>query len=296
MKVFYMIQTEWENDYIKYDIFGNINNIEFIDYTASDASHFEYIKNYPNVENNCMIVVNSNNYGKDVFSLVEDMIKTIKPLVIVWCSDQIGDREDFLTLSQYTKLMLRQHIYKKYLFTNTPNLYQIPLGYMKNMLQQRSSLDITVKPINERKYTWASIIQFKFDRQEMLNKFQNAFSNHYCNTSGRISANIMGQIYNDAIFVPNGRGDFRLDCFRLYEACLLGAIPVIAGDQDEINETFFYNNNKPPFLYCNDWDDAIVKCSELLTQPEKLVNMQKSLLEWWKNEIITIQKKIAHCI
>ena len=296
IKVFYMIEASYENDYVKYDLFHGIDNIEFIDYTAKDPSHFQNIMNHENINNNSMIVMNTDYYTKELFTKVENMISNMKPLVIIWCSDQYGDREDILSLSQYTKVMFRQYIYKNYINKNIPNLIQIPLGYMSNMLNQKNSLSLTIKPINERKYIWSSIIKLKNDRLEMLNKFINAFDNNYYNTSGNVPLDVMVQIYSDSIFVPNGKGDWRLDCFRLYETSLLGSIPVVVGNYDLIEETFYYNNNKPPFVYADTWDNAIIKCRNLLENKSELDNIQKNILEWWKFNILNIRTIIQNTI
>ncbi len=58
----------------------------------------------------------------------------------------------------------------------------------------------------------------------------------------------MFDVYNDSIFIPNGRGNFTLDCFRIYEAILSGCIPVIVGKNEELDTIFYYNNDKPPFI------------------------------------------------
>ena len=43
---------------------------------------------------------------------------------------------------------------------------------------------------------------------------------------------IGNNIYSQSIFVFNGRGNVFLDCFRLYEAIIAGAIPVIVGEKE----------------------------------------------------------------
>ena len=44
--------------------------------------------------------------------------------------------------------------------------------------------------------------------------------------------------YRSAYFVPIGRGFVSLDCFRVYEACASGAVPIVVGPLDELIETF----------------------------------------------------------
>ena len=48
-------------------------------------------------------------------------------------------------------------------------------------------------------------------------------------------------LYRESLFVPIGRGNISLDCFRIYEAIVAGAIPVMCGTNQEIEMTFnFY--------------------------------------------------------
>lgn len=101
------------------------------------------------------------------------------------------------------------------------------------------------------------------------------------------------EIYNNSIFVICGRGNHSLDCFRIYEAIVAGSIPVIMGTLDEINVTFNYNDNIPPFIYDNNWERIVVRCNLLLKDFDKLQKMQDMLLKWWSNETSVIRKLIA---
>ena len=56
-------------------------------------------------------------------------------------------------------------------------------------------------------------------------------------------------VYRNAKFVPNGRGNAVLDCFRLYEASMAGAIPVVVGSWSEIRETFYFGGDVLPWIF-----------------------------------------------
>jgi hypothetical protein len=123
----------------------------------------------------------------------------------------------------------------------------------------------------------------------MINSFKNAFGeDYYLNTTGKVTPEEMKLIYEDSIFVPTGRGNVNLDCFRLYEACIVGAIPVLAVDEG----VFYFNGDKPPFIYGKNWDDAIVQCKKLVENPKEIRKLQKSLVKWWKRQITMIQNVI----
>jgi hypothetical protein len=100
------------------------------------------------------------------------------------------------------------------------------------------------------------------------------------------------EIYNNSIFVICGRGNASLDCFRIYETIVAGAIPVIVGSNKEIENTFYYNNNIPPFIYDDTWEKVVVKCNDLLNNYEKLQEIQNNLLLWWNNQILFINNLI----
>jgi hypothetical protein len=97
------------------------------------------------------------------------------------------------------------------------------------------------------------------------------------------------EIYQNAIFVLCGRGNYKLECFRIYEAIVAGAIPVIAGTTDEIKTTFHYSHRIPPIVHDESWERVVVKCNQLLENPEELQRMQDDLLLWWRETIEDIR-------
>jgi len=101
------------------------------------------------------------------------------------------------------------------------------------------------------------------------------------------------EIYNNSIFVICGRGNISLDCYRIYEAIVAGAIPVVVGKLDEIEITFNYNNNIPPFIWDETWEKVVLKCNDLLNNDEKLQTIQDELLLWWKNQIKFINEIVT---
>ena len=178
----------------------------------------------------------------------------------------------------------------------------MPLGYAKNFLSQKYSLDMKHAKINERKYVWSFIGQVKSDRMDMLNRFKETFENspYYTNTGSNswsidtqiVSPQDMYAIYSDTIFVPVGRGNHSLDCFRIYEAVVAGALPVIVGNTDEIKTTFSYAGKQPPFIYAQSWGDAVLLCSGLMVDADKLQKIQYDIIGWWADHITGIHNII----
>lgn len=101
---------------------------------------------------------------------------------------------------------------------------------------------------------------------------------------GRADVESMARIYMDSIFVPNRRGNVRLDCFRLYEASACGAIAVVVGKQDEISETFAHEHN-PPWIFAPSWSDAKHQMCHLMKDPVALQERQRQVVEWWKARV-----------
>ena len=97
-------------------------------------------------------------------------------------------------------------------------------------MMEENYLEIPLSPPEQRKYKWSFIGNIKKSRQELLVEMKSIVPNYH----GKTDKKNMREIYRNSIFVPNGRGNHSLDCFRLYEASACGAIPVIVGEKDEI--------------------------------------------------------------
>jgi hypothetical protein len=106
----------------------------------------------------------------------------------------------------------------------------------------------------------------------------------------------MFTIYNDSIFVPVGRGNSSIDCFRIYEAILSGSIPVIVCEEEEFIHSFYFNGELPPFLFAKSWDKAIEKCELLLKNSEELIHLQKLNYEWLHNKFKFLHKLILNSL
>lgn len=83
-----------------------------------------------------------------------------------------------------------------------------------------------------------------------------------------------------------------LDCFRLYEASLAGAILVVVGSESEIAETFQFDGELPPWIFERDWDTA----ATFLKTPTVLQTMQERNLAWWKNQMLDMRRTIDAAI
>lgn len=133
---------------------------------------------------------------------------------------------------------------------------QIPLGYMQGMLARYrreetiSSVDVALHSSkilsSQRSYNWSFYGQTRGRKErghaiEVFSQWQNyssggesvtvslilSFSLTYdmIMLDGITAAEVFEK-YKEAKFVLSGRGQLNLDCFRIYEAIIAGALPV----------------------------------------------------------------------
>jgi hypothetical protein len=296
MKLLYLENSIWDFDYIRYELLANIENIEV---ELFNQKNFHLLLEREDIIDNNIFVINHAYKFNEVIKVVEK----IQPKIIFHLSDEKGNIPEWVELEKYTKVLFRQYNYNNYNYSNKTT-YQIPLGYVTNYLGKRTSLIVERKKMTEREYNSSFIGAKKADRGQMndvLNKHMLRTNIKFVGNNWNIndlsySPKHMFDIYNNSIFVVNGRGNTNLDCYRIYEAIVAGAIPVIVGKQEEINTTFNYNNSIPPFIYGESWENVVVICNELLNNNEKLEEKQQELLFWWENQISIIKEKIKEVI
>lgn len=247
----------WETDFLLNDIFPKRE----ISHNLEDAA-------------DVFIFASRAHSYNEILSIVQ---KT-KPKIIVCLSDELiaEDLQQFNQLGDYCELFLRQYHHPQY--TYTPNTIHIPLGYT-------NGCKVFEEP---KELNWSFLGEIKTDRQEMIDTFR-SIPKHFVGKS--LSKDLMCKIYSKSIFVPCGRGNSSLDCFRLYEASMNGAIPVVVGCQDEIECTFKYEEN-PPWVFAETWDDALDKCKLILERPID----NTLVLNWWKNRIDRIKTKVLEVL
>lgn len=222
-----------------------------------------------------------------------NMCEKMKPTIIFHLSDENGTDPHFQNIYVHAKLYIRQYHHHRYL--NPPNIAFMPLGYHSGMFEG-SSLNLTYVSASKRNLAWSFIGDIKkSDRGTMIEKFRRSkLGEKYCLING-ISPKQMADTYLDTVFVPSGRGNVSLDCFRIYEACACGAIPVVVGNFDEIRNTFAMEEN-PPWIIATNWDTAIVTCAKYLKNPEALNKKQEEIVWWWRSRVKTLQSKILQSL
>lgn len=293
INVFYKKKCHsWEEDFLENDVF-NQKYFDFpinIKYLNEDMD----INIYKSDKN--IIIFN------DVLKIdyLNFLIENLNPKMLIFIGDESGNKQVYHELEKKTNIFYRQYNNPRKIMYNKNSL-QFPLGYVKHFLKGESSLDIECLKIKDRKYISSFVGTMKSDRYLMCKIFKDSFPNSYFASTQTDWGNPLNQIvkpdmlydiYNQSIFVVNGRGNISLDCFRIYEGIVAGAIPVIVGNMNEIEETFNYNNDMPIFIIGKDWNNALLQCKELLKDIDKLQEFQNKNKEWWKRNICLIQNNI----
>jgi len=289
MKLLYLESATWEIDFICNDILSHINlEVEFF-----DKNNLRFLSKRQELINNNFFVVNNNCNLKNVI----EVVKKIKPIIIFHLSDEYGTFSEWTILQNFCKVLFRQHHHINYNYAK--NNFHLPLGYVTNYLNKQSSLNIKPREMKCREINCSFVGAFKSDRLHMSNVFQKNMVNtkiHFVENKWKIdllayNPEDIFNIYNNSIFVINGKGNINLDCFRIYEAIVAGAIPVIVGSKDEVNNRLNYNSI-PPLICSDTWENAVIQCNDLLKDGDKLQEMQDKLLQWWKDVINNIKEKI----
>jgi hypothetical protein len=250
-------------------------------------------------------------YTPSYRDVLECVLKT-KPKIIIQLSDEYKNEnlDHHNHLANYCELFLRQYNHQEYrngVIKN--NIINIPLGYANKTPINK----INIIPASERKYNWSFIGKIKdwefcffdedkqkwcsvSDRAEMIEVFKTTIDQFFFVEHG-VHIDQLVEIYNNSIFVPCGRGNSSLNCFRNYEATICGAIPVVVYRYpEEIDIEFKYIVKPDYWIFASSWKEASDICNYLLQHPEKLKYLQEQNLKWWKCLIENIQRRIMYAL
>jgi hypothetical protein len=196
-------------------------------------------------------------------------------------------------------LVLRQYgIYPYRSYGNTyPNVIQIPLGYMRTMFQYEnktiSGLEAgfhsLAKKSIDRRYNWSFVgtIDGHKERATALSVFRQWDTNFF---AVGMTPQAMRDVYNNSKFVLVGRGQVNLDCYRIYESILCGALPIIVGPKLERERSFEFEGDRPPWIFENSYDDALTRCKNMTE--DEIDTMRVANYNWLQDRINMIKRRI----
>ena len=257
----YVFETGlWETDFLLNEILPK-ENVEYVN-----------TSNLENTQYKCEVFAFSCRVHN--FLNIKSTIQRLKPKIIIMLSDEFhqDNHSIYNELGNECELFLRQYHHSGYNYTS--NTLHIPLGYTNGC-----------KVFEENKnLKWSFFGSIKEDRAEMISEFRQLTPYMIGNS---LSKELMCKVYSQSTFVPCGRGNSSLDCFRLYEASMNGAIPIVVGKKKEIETTFKYEDN-PPWIFAETW-------SEVLTHLDTETNSE-NVKKWWSNRILKIKNKVQEVL
>lgn len=295
--ILYLENSLWEMDYLIKDVLGKTETqIEFF-----TRETFHALRYRSELRGNNILVLNSVCYANEILDVVQQLL----PKILFYLSDETGNEPHMTQYANYATLVFYNYRHRHYAYST--NMFQLPLGYAKGYFAKTTLSNTTttgiVPPhrlICEREYQCAFIGDMKTDRAHMLDVFSREMTktkfeivkNNWKLDAMPYSPEQCFQVYANSVFVLCGRGNNNLDCFRIYEAIVAGAIPVLVGNEYEIQDTFYYDGNKLPLVYAESWEQVVSICRELLNTPEKIQQIQDQLLKWW----FTIHTRLNHMV
>jgi hypothetical protein len=279
----------WERDFLREIIPSKQENWHWIQVRPSRLKRVIHCIGRLVRDRGCVLV-----YSSNILSYPEIWIYTLalRPRILIHLSDEWGTKVNHTRLANSVGLVVRQ--YHHALYKEPPNVAYMPLGYMVGMLGDQSSTSLhDIPSITDRNHIWAFVGHpNKQDRKRALHYFSEWRTGV---SAQNMTPPEMFDLYRNSIFVPSPRGNVRLDCFRLYEASLAGAIPVVAGSPEEIADTFCMEQD-PPWIIADTWEQAIEKCQEELESPARLQERQTRLLAWWKSRVADVKLRIRRAL
>ena len=105
----------------------------------------------------------------------------------------------------------------------------------------------------------------------------------------------MFEIYSQSVVVLNTRGWISLDCLRLYETVVAGAIPVLVGNRKEAQFTFMKEEN-PPWIFCDNIEQAFDICIYLFNNLHIAQERINIIRKWWQKRITRVRKQVLDCV
>lgn len=238
-----------------------------------------------------LLIATAEGNGEEIYDyeLVEQFAKQTCPSIIMLISDEFGTLGHYNHLAKYCSLLCRTHYFSHY--PMYPNVLHVPLAYTTGFME-RDYQGKVLRSAQEREYAWVFVGSIKNDRQEMIDSFTHTFGNDCPHKIGSLERPETREIYRNSVFAPNGRGNVVLACYRLYEASACGAIPVVVGSEQEIQDNFLPDEN-PPWIFARSWHSAADQAYNLWMDVSALETRRRAVEHWYKARIRNVQRAIA---
>jgi len=223
-------------------------------------------------------------------------LKTIpKPRVLYHMSDeyvQVGD-----ALYQHCELVIRNGS-ANFALLNDPRVIQIPLGYVNGLGNSTRSF----RNSSDRKCTFAFLGTIKQEREcEMLPALRRMRGPGFVRRTRSFAEatkyfnGFTITVYNNAVFVPNPKGNWSPECNRLYDALEWGCIPLIKRYTDTEYHENYHDKllGSHPIPTFDDWKESVDFAEALLSDKAALDSLQRKVFAWWQKYKSELQAKVA---
>eukprot|EP00511_Aplanochytrium_stocchinoi_P007362 CAMPEP_0204830008 /NCGR_PEP_ID=MMETSP1346-20131115/8277_1 /ASSEMBLY_ACC=CAM_ASM_000771 /TAXON_ID=215587 /ORGANISM="Aplanochytrium stocchinoi, Strain GSBS06" /LENGTH=385 /DNA_ID=CAMNT_0051960121 /DNA_START=273 /DNA_END=1430 /DNA_ORIENTATION=- len=288
----------------------------------SPESYMTYPSKAANLKSPFMVVVNR------IADALEEVILSVPPRVFFIQGDEWlswGHQSFLLALQKKGTLILRNYNNPalEFLPASKPN-QNAPCGvrpaivYPTGLNQNKFDDEVwentdfmeaiaskaALTPISKRRFSVSFIGTVRFNRKEMVDAFAQV---PHQGPIGRWNSSEVIKVYSNSKFVLNGRGHHSLNCFRLYETFMSGAIPITLGNSVEGAYTYFFgplSDGKPrgvdpktlPWIVVNSYSEGADKVKQLLDKPEELDMLQNRMMDWWERTICLMRKYIHEAL
>eukprot|EP00747_Dinoflagellata_sp_TGD_P021131 gnl/TRDRNA2_/TRDRNA2_128289_c0_seq1.p1 gnl/TRDRNA2_/TRDRNA2_128289_c0~~gnl/TRDRNA2_/TRDRNA2_128289_c0_seq1.p1 ORF type:complete len:371 (-),score=2.78 gnl/TRDRNA2_/TRDRNA2_128289_c0_seq1:10-1122(-) len=288
----------WEAQYLQDLLRGVSTNLTLCEISHWKSNIEEILRHGEATESPIGLIVSTNQVQlNDLANVMQSLHKRHRlPRLLIHLSDEVGNippGDSYNRIVGEDGLVLRQYRHPSYNLASRPLVLTMPLGYAADAPFSANSCEASesAQSFTQREYDWAFIGTVYAHRVEMMNTLSNdrRFHKHYV---GKLPAADMLKVYKKSTFVPVGRGHRSLDCFRIYESIISGAIPVVVGAKKEIDSTFAEHNGIP-MVVASDWKAAADKMSRLLGSPEELRALQADTARWVCKTIGSLRAQLA---
>ena len=231
----------------------------------------------------CSIICASCPNQTNISDLVQYLRYFPKPRVLYHMSDEfvkIG-----ADLYQHCELVIRNGS-AHFDMVGDQKFIQIPLGYVTGL---RNSSRVLQKS-SDRPCSFAFLGTIKHERESvMLPALRKIRGPHFVRKTKSFAeaTKYFGDstipLYKNAVFVPNPRGNWNPECFRLYEALEWGCIPLIkryscSKYHENYHDKLLGNHPIPTF---DDWEESAEFANDLLSDKAALDALQAEVFAWW---------------
>lgn len=231
----------------------------------------------------------------DESDLIQYLKRIPKPRVLYHMSDefaQVGRK-----LYQNCELVIRNGSIN-FDVAGDPKVIQVPLGFVSGL---KNASGLSPNP-SDRKFSFAFLGTMKNDREtEMLGAFGELKGPKIVRKMESFAActkyfgNFTIAIYKNVIFVPNPKGNWNPECFRLYDALEWGCIPLIKRYFDSEYHMHYHDKlfGVHPIPTFDDWREAANFARDLLGERPALNILQAKVSSWWQRYKSELQVKLA---